>query len=116
MTVAPTVLLALHYQNENCHPDGKIKVGIAADATWREARLANARRLFEGARHHGIPIIHVRLAVRPDMANVIANTPIFRQWIELGAWQEGSWGVEFLDGLGPRAQAGREVAVATSTA
>ncbi len=96
------VLLALHYQNENCHPDGKIKVGIAADAPWREERMGNARRLFAGLRQAGISIVHVRLAVRPDYRDVRANTPLFREWIELGAWQEGSWGVEFLAGLEPR--------------
>ncbi|MEM8647173.1 MAG: hypothetical protein AAGF86_12615, partial [Pseudomonadota bacterium] len=26
------LLIALHYQNENCHPDGKIKVGISEGA------------------------------------------------------------------------------------
>jgi len=96
------VLIAVHYQNENCHPDGKIKVGIAADAPWRETRMNNARRLFAGMRAAGVPIIHVRLAVRPDYADVSANTPLIRQWIELGAWCEGSWGVEFLPGLEPQ--------------
>lgn len=95
-------VIALHYQNENCHPDGKIKVGIADGAPWREQRLDNARRLFAAARGAGIPIVHVRLAVRPDMKDVIANTPIFEQWVELGAWQQGTWGVEFIDGLGPK--------------
>ena len=93
--------VALHYQNENCHPDGKIKVGIADGAPWREERLANARRLFEGLRGAGIPIVHVRLAVRPDYADVVANTLLIRQWVELGAWQEGTWGVEFIGDLGP---------------
>ena len=98
---AATVLLALHYQNENCHPDGKIKVGISENADWREPTLNTAKKLLTGAREHNIPIIHVRLAVRPDYQDVIANTPIFRQWIELGAWVEGSWGVEFYQGLEP---------------
>lgn len=101
-TTARDLVIALHYQNENCHPDGKIKVGIADGAPWREARLANARRLFEAARAAAVPIVHVRLAVRPDMRDVLQNTPIFRQWVELGAWREGTWGVEFIDGLGPR--------------
>jgi hypothetical protein len=38
MSTRPTdsVLLALHYQNENCHPEGKIKVGIAErEQAWR---------------------------------------------------------------------------------
>lgn len=96
-----TVLLALHYQNENCHPDGKIKIGIAADADWRGPVLDTARRLLLGARARSVPIIHVRLAVRPDYRDVITNNFIFRQWVELGAWAEGSWGVEFYDGLQP---------------
>ena len=94
-------LIAMHYQNENCHPDGRIKIGIADENTWREARLANARRLFAGFRALALPIVHVRLAVRPDFADVVTNTPIFRQWIENDAWREGTWGVDFVDGLGP---------------
>ena len=97
------VIVAAHYQNENCHPDGKIKVGIAADSAWREERLANAKRLFAGARAASAPIVHVRLAVDPDFKGVVANTPLIREWIALGAWREGTWGVEFVDGLEPRA-------------
>lgn len=96
-----TVLLALHYQNENCHPDGKIKVGIKEDAEWREETLGTARRLLTGARAIGVPVVHVRLAVRPDHRDVIANCFIFRQWVEIGAWAEGTWGVAFYEGLGP---------------
>jgi len=98
-----TAIVAAHYQNENCHPDGKIKVGIGPDSSWRQERLANARRLFDGARAAGVPIVHVRLAVPPDYRGVIANTPLIRQWIELGAWREGTWGVEFIDDLAPAA-------------
>ncbi len=96
------LLVALHYQNENCHPDGKIKVGISEGAAWREQTLATARRLLAGTRQAGVPIVHVRLAVRPDHANVIQNNFIFRQWVELGAWVEGTWGVGFLEGCEPR--------------
>ena len=49
-SVGGTAIVANHYQNENCHPDGKIKVGIGADSEWRWERLENARRLFAGAR------------------------------------------------------------------
>ena len=96
-----TVIVANHYQNENCHPDGKIKVGIAAGADWRDARLNNAKRLFAAARTAGVPIVHVRLAVDPDFRGVPVNTPLIEEWIRLGAWREGTWGVEFIDGLGP---------------
>jgi nicotinamidase-related amidase len=107
--MAGTVLLAVHYQNENCHPDGKVKLGIAATAeTWREKTLAAAGRLLAGARSHGVPVIHVRLAVRADFRDVMANAPIYRQWQETETWIEGTWGAEFLDGLGP---AGDELVV-----
>ncbi len=95
-----TAIVANHYQNENCHPDGKIKVGIAADADWRWQRLDNAKRLFAGARRAGVPIVHVRLAVPQDYRGVIANTALIREWVELGAWKEGTWGVKFIEGLG----------------
>lgn len=104
MIAAPKpVIVANHYQNENCHPDGKIKVGIGQDSAWRWERLENAKRLFAAARAHGVPIVHVRLAVDPDFKGVVANTGLIRQWVELGAWREGTWGVEFIDGLAPEA-------------
>lgn len=101
VTSPRSVYLALHYQNENCHPDGRIKVGIAADAPWREERMSNARRLLAGMRKAGVPVVHVRLAVNPDYADVVTNTPIIRQWVAQGAWREGTWGCEFLQGFEP---------------
>lgn len=101
-------LVAMHYQNENCHPDGRIRVGIPADADWRWERLDAAKRLFAGARARGVPIVHVRLAVPPDYRGVVANTDHIREWMALGAWREGTWGTEFMEGLGPE---GDEVVV-----
>jgi nicotinamidase-related amidase len=96
-----TVVLAIHYQNENCHPDGKVGIGIGADRAWSEQRLASAKRLFAAARGAAVPIVHTRLALPADMRGVIANTPVFRRFVEIGAWAEGGWGADFLDGLGP---------------
>ena len=96
------VYLALHYQNENCHPEGAIKVGIADGAPWREERLGNAKRLVEGMRAAKVPVVHVRLAVQPDYADVIQNTPIIREWVSQNAWREGTWGCEWLEGFEPR--------------
>ncbi|MEM8791949.1 MAG: cysteine hydrolase [Pseudomonadota bacterium] len=95
------ILIANHFQNENCHPDGKIKVGISVESAWRDLRLGNARKLFNAARRSGIQIVHVRLAVDPDYRGVDVNTPLIEEWVELGAWREGTWGVAFLEGLGP---------------
>lgn len=103
MPKANAAVLAIHYQNENCHPDGKIRVGIAADADWRWVRLGNAKRLLEGARAADAAIIHVRLAVPPDYRGVSANTELIREWMALGAWQEDTWGTAFIHSLQPHA-------------
>ena len=103
MPKANAAVLAIHYQNENCHPNGKIRVGIAADADWRWERLGNAKRLLDGARAAGAAIIHVRLAVPPDYRGVSANTDLIREWMALSAWQEDTWGTAFIESLEPHA-------------
>ena len=103
MSKADTAVLAIHYQNENCHPNGKIRVGIAADADWRWERLGNAKRLLDGARAAGAAIIHVRLAVPPDYRGVSANTDLILEWMALSAWQEDTWGTAFIESLEPHA-------------
>jgi biuret amidohydrolase len=97
-----TVLLALHYQNDIIHPQGKVRVGIAEGSTRRDIVIANAKRLFAGARQHGVPIVHVRIAFRPDYEDVIQNCRIFQNMAKWGALQEGSWGAEFFEDLRPR--------------
>jgi biuret amidohydrolase len=96
-----TILLALHYQNEVLHANGKIRVGVAEGSTQRETVIANAKRLLAGARANGVAIVHVRIAFRPDHKDVLQNAPIFRNIVKIGALREGSWGAEFLEGLGP---------------
>lgn len=96
------VLLALHYQNEVLHPEGKIRVGLGADSPLRAAVLDAAGALLAGARAAALPIVHVRVAYRPDYADLRANAPILKRVQELGAVREGSWGVAFHDALAPR--------------
>jgi nicotinamidase-related amidase len=103
MPAAPahTVVLALHYQNETVHPEGRIRVGIAENAGGRAAIVAAARTLLDGARRHGVPVISVRIAFRPDFADVVQNSEIWRRVVANKAMAEGSWGAEFYEGLGP---------------
>lgn len=98
---AASAVVALHYQNEVLHADGKIRLGVADDAR-RASVIAAAGALLAGARRAGVPIVHVRIAFRPDFADVIQNSPMFRRVVQLGACVEGSWGAAFHDGLGPR--------------
>lgn len=96
-----TAVLALHYQNDVLHADGRIRVGFAAGDDARERVIAAAGALLAGARRAGLPIVHIRIAFRPDYADLVQNCPLFRGTAQAGAVQEGSWGAQFHAGLGP---------------
>ncbi len=108
---ADVAVLALHYQNDVLHADGKIRVGLDADSGARQRLLDNAAALLEGARSHGLPIVHVRIAFRPDYADLLPNCDIFRNVARIGAVPEGQWGSAFYDGLQPLAGSAREFVV-----
>jgi biuret amidohydrolase len=95
------VLLALHYQNEVLHPEGRIRLGVAEDSPERLAVIDAARCLLAGARARGVPVISVRIAFAPDYADVIANAEIWRRVVANKVMAEGSWGAKFYDGLAP---------------
>lgn len=97
------VVIALHYQNDVLHPDGKIRVGLGAEDSARSSLLDAAGRLLGGARARRWPIIHVRVVFRPDYADLLQNAPILRNVAAIGAVQEGSWGAEFFSDLAPLA-------------
>jgi len=96
-----SVVLALHYQNDVLHADGKIRVGLAPDSPVRGQVVAAAGALLAGARASGWPIVHVRVAFRPDGSDIIQNCAIFRAVAASGAVRDGSWGAAFLAALAP---------------
>jgi nicotinamidase-related amidase len=101
MPASATVVLAIHYQNEVLHPQGRIRLGVAEDEPRRAGVVDAARKLLSGARTRDIPIISIRIAFRPDYADVIQNCRIFRDVVAARAMVEGSWGAAFHEGLGP---------------
>lgn len=111
MTGTDAAVLALHYQNDVLHPDGKIRVGLDADGQARQRLLDNAAALLAGARAQALPIVHVRIAFRPDYADLLPNCQIFRNVAAIGAVPEGQWGSAFYEGLEPLAGSAREFVV-----
>ncbi len=111
MSAPDAAVLALHYQNDVLHPEGKIRVGLDADGTARRRLLERASALLTGARAAGLPIVHVRIAFRPDYADLLANCDIFRNVAAIGAVAEGAWGSAFYEGLQPLAGSAREFVV-----
>jgi nicotinamidase-related amidase len=100
-TRSDTVVLALHYQNEVAHPDGRIRVGIAEHGAERASVVAAARTLIDGARRRRIPVVSVRIAFPGDYRGVRTNSAMWRRVVQDKAMVEGSWGAEFYEGLGP---------------
>lgn len=89
-----TALVALHYQNDVVHPDGKLGAAAA-----NPSLVANAQRLLGGARAAGVPVVSVRIAF--PASGVRANAPIFEAAARAGAVVEGTWGAAFHDQLAP---------------
>lgn len=95
-------LLAMHYQNDVLHPDGKVRVGVAADDPKRSQLIDAAARLIAGARANRVPVISVRIAFAPGYADCLSNCALFRNVAASGAVQDGQWGAEFFAALAPR--------------
>jgi nicotinamidase-related amidase len=95
------VVLALHYQNEVLHPQGRMRFGAGGNAAMRERVEASAAGLLALARERRWSIVHVRIAYNPDFSDVIPNCEIFRTVVAQRIMAEGSWGAEFFSGLAP---------------
>jgi biuret amidohydrolase len=96
------VLVALHFQNDVLHSEGKIRAGLGRDEESREALVRQARKLMNGARARVVPVVSVRIVFRPGHRGVIQNSPMFRAAVKTGALVEGSWGADFYPRLKPR--------------
>jgi nicotinamidase-related amidase len=86
----PALLLALHYQNEVVHPAGKIRLGLAEGTPEREAVIAAAKRLLDGARAARVPVVSVRIAFSPGHAEIIENAEIWRGSFRRAPWWKGA--------------------------
>ena len=94
-------LIALHYQNDICHPEGKIPFAIDRTAPASIRFLESSRRAIGRARDLGFIIAHVHIAFSPDYSDLPRNCRLFRAVAELGAVKLGSWGVEPYKGFEP---------------
>ena len=61
-----SAVVAVHYQNDVLHPDGKLRAGLAQDDERRSSVIAGARRLLDGARRRGVPVVSVAVAFPQD--------------------------------------------------
>ena len=84
-------LIALHFQNDICHPDGLIPFAVDRSGPAPGPFLDRCRSLFP-AREAGWLIAHVHIAFQPDYSDLPRNAKLFRAAEELGALKRGLWG------------------------
>lgn len=94
-------LIVLHYQNDICHPDGKIPFAVDRSGTGAEAFLQRSGRLLARARQAGWIVAHVHIAFQADYIDLPRNARLFQAVEKLGALKRGSWGAAAMAGFEP---------------
>jgi biuret amidohydrolase len=104
-------LLALHYQNDICHPDGLIPFSLDRRTPEAANFLAASKRALDDARRAGWTVAHIFIAFAPDYSDLLRNCRLFLKTETLGALKRGSWGAAAFAGFEPAAN---EIVVTTN--
>jgi nicotinamidase-related amidase len=94
-------LLALHFQNDICHPEGRIPFSLDRNTKEAAGFLDASRRVLSAARDAGWSIVHVHIAFAADYSDLMRNCRLFLKTETLGALKSGSWGAAALAGFEP---------------
>lgn len=94
-------LIALHFQNDICHPDGVVPFAVDRASADAEGFLDASRRTIARARGADWLIAHVHIAFRPGYSDLPRNCRLFRAVETLGALKLGTWGAEPMEGFEP---------------
>jgi nicotinamidase-related amidase len=95
-------LVALHFQNDICHREGRIPFSLNRDTREAEVFLAASRGALAHARSLGWTVAHVHIAFAEDYADLPRNCRLFNAVEKLGAVKRGSWGAEPFAGFEPQ--------------
>jgi nicotinamidase-related amidase len=102
-----TAIIIVDPYNDFLHPRGKLN-GILADSLKETDTITHLKELVTSARLHKIPIYYG--LHQQCKAGFIAGwnhaTPLQKSQKENLAFQEGSWGVDIYEGLGPSLENG----------
>jgi biuret amidohydrolase len=104
-------LLALHFQNDICHPDGLIPFSLDRSTSAAANFLSASKRALDEARRAGWTIAHIHIAFAPDYSDLLRNCRLFLKTETLGALKRGSWGAAAFAGFEPMAH---EIVVTTN--
>jgi len=104
MTDAPTsdALIALHFQNDICHPQGRIPFSLDRSTDDAARFLEASKQALDAARRAGWTIVHMHIVFAEDYSDLLRNCRLFLKTETLGALKRGSWGAAAYDGFEPR--------------
>jgi nicotinamidase-related amidase len=94
-------LIALHFQNDICHPEGRIPFSLQRRTPEAEAFLSASKRALVAARAKGWTVAHVHIGFADDYSDLPKNGRLFRKVSEFGAVKRGSWGAAPYEGFEP---------------
>src|ERR1700722_1294724 len=94
-------LIALHYQNDICHPRGLIPFSLHPGPRAAARFLDGSRRALESARRAGWTIAHMHIVFAADFSDLPRNCRLFAKTHELGALKQGTWGAAAYQGFEP---------------
>jgi biuret amidohydrolase len=96
-------LVALHFQNDICHPQGRIPFSLDRDSDDAAAFLTASKRALAAARRAGWTIAHMHIAFAEDYSDLLRNCRLFLKTETLGALKRDTWGAAACDGFEPAA-------------
>jgi biuret amidohydrolase len=101
---APTrdALIALHFQNDICRPQGRIPFSLDRGGSEAQRFLDASKRALGAARHAGWTIVHMHIVFAEDYSDLLRNCRLFLKAEALGALKRSSWGAAPFDGFEPR--------------
>jgi nicotinamidase-related amidase len=95
-------LVALHFQNDICHPEGRIPFSLHRETREAAAFLAASRDMLALARTRGWTVAHVHIGFADDYSDLPRNCRLFNAVEKLGAVKRGTWGAAPFAGFEPQ--------------
>ena len=96
-------LIALHFQNDICHPQGRIPFSLDRTNVEASKFIDASRRALAAARNAGWTIAHMHIVFAEDYSDLLRNCRLFLKTETLGALKRGSWGAAAYEGFEPLA-------------
>lgn len=94
-------LIALHFQNDICHPQGCIPFSLRRETDDAARFLEASRNALNAARRAGWTIAHMHIVFAQDYSDLLRNCRLFLKTETLGALKHGSWGAAAYEGFEP---------------